>query len=125
MLWPLWSSTLKDLQIHNHKPSRVLATGAPDRFLKCEKVHGAGCKSLYATWNLHASSAHKLQTKTLYIGNKPEVTSLAFVQRSSPQFSSLGSTSDGMSETSIPLPYIIHRCEINLALISDSLDVFQ
>lgn len=30
-----------------------------------------------------------------------------------------------MSETSIPLAYIIHRCEINPPLISDSLDVFQ
>lgn len=30
-----------------------------------------------------------------------------------------------MSETSIPLSYIIHSFEINPALISDSLDVFQ
>lgn len=31
----------------------------------------------------------------------------------------------GMSETSHPLPYIIDSCGINLALILDSLDVFQ
>lgn len=34
-------------------------------------------------------------------------------------------TRSGMSETSLPLPHIIHSCGINLTLILESLDVFQ
>lgn len=131
MLCPLWSSTVKELHIQNHKPSGVLATGATDPFIQCEKkVHRGGCTKFCllpkpSPCPAFSHCAHPQNKGLVYT---PEATTLVFVQRSSLQLCSLalsGSARDRMSETSIPLAYIIHSCEINLALILDSLDVFQ